>query len=174
MEESGRPRLPWTQEFAGSNPAFPTLEGVRMDEEPVLKTGGRKRLGGSIPFSSANMESDTARELSPPAKRVVPYGMSFEYSALRIKIWARCQRQVDSLARRSFGFDSHYVHSMRVWCNGSMTVSKTVDLGSSPSTRANMLVMYMECDKSAKLIEIGSIPTTSSTLKYSVIFIIKL
>ena len=31
------------------------------------------------------MESDTARELSPPAKRVVPYGMSFEYSALRIK-----------------------------------------------------------------------------------------
>jgi len=24
MEESGRPRLPWTQELAGSNPAFPT------------------------------------------------------------------------------------------------------------------------------------------------------
>ena len=25
--------------------------------------------------------------------------------------WARCQRQVDSLARRSFGFDSHCVHN---------------------------------------------------------------
>ena len=29
------------------------------------------------------MESDTARVLSPPAKRVVLSGMSFEYSALR-------------------------------------------------------------------------------------------
>ena len=27
MEESGRPRLPWTQELAGSNPAFPTKWG---------------------------------------------------------------------------------------------------------------------------------------------------
>ena len=30
------------------------LEVVRMDEEPVLKTGGCKRFGGSIPFASAS------------------------------------------------------------------------------------------------------------------------
>lgn len=28
IEEFGRPRLPWTQEIAGSNPAFPTKKGA--------------------------------------------------------------------------------------------------------------------------------------------------
>jgi hypothetical protein len=47
-----------------------------------------------------------------------------------------------------------------------IAVSKTVDGSSNLSTRANLLVMYMECGKSAKLIEIGSIPTTSSNFSH--------
>ena len=30
MEESGRPRLPWTQELPGSNPGYPTKISVRV------------------------------------------------------------------------------------------------------------------------------------------------
>ena len=39
---------------AGSNPVnHPNTEGVRMDEDTALKAAGCKRLGGSIPSSSA-------------------------------------------------------------------------------------------------------------------------
>ena len=34
-------------------------------------------------FTYTTMESKATRVLSPPAKRVVPSGMNFEYSALR-------------------------------------------------------------------------------------------
>jgi hypothetical protein len=44
MEESGRPRLPWTQEFAGSNPAFPTKLPFRLT--------GRTSLFDSVNRSS--------------------------------------------------------------------------------------------------------------------------
>ena len=30
MEESGRPRLPWTQELPGSNPGYPTKISVSV------------------------------------------------------------------------------------------------------------------------------------------------
>ena len=41
---------------AGSNPVnHPNTEGVRMDEDTALKAAGCKRLGGSIPSSSAKM-----------------------------------------------------------------------------------------------------------------------
>jgi hypothetical protein len=30
MEESGRPRLPWTQELPGSNPGYPTRNSVSV------------------------------------------------------------------------------------------------------------------------------------------------
>lgn len=42
-----------------------------------------QRCVGSSPTFSAKLDSKSGRSLTPPAKRVVPKGMGFEYSALR-------------------------------------------------------------------------------------------
>ena len=104
------------------------LEGVRMDEETVLKTAGCKSLGGSSPSSSAKLMESCQSGLSCDFAKVV--GVTAPQVRILCSpqnIWARCQRQVNSLARRLFGFDSHYVHHIWVYFNGRMLVSKTSD-----------------------------------------------
>lgn len=43
------------QEVAGANPVTLTTEGVRIDEEAVLKTVAGKTVAGAIPVPSANL-----------------------------------------------------------------------------------------------------------------------
>ena len=85
------------------------------------------------------MESDTARVLSPPAKRVVLSGMSFEYSALR-KHGPDAEGRSTPLQGDRLGSIPTVSTIYGCISMARMLVSKTSDGSSNLSTRAKMLL----------------------------------
>lgn len=83
MEEPGRPRLPWKQEFAGSNPAYPTIAGEITTQTGFSVTVARYQLV-VIDLFDSRFPTKTRRQWTPTPAILLPSNITANVSGFEL------------------------------------------------------------------------------------------